>query len=133
MAGINVGGIYSELVLKADKFYTGLKQASQETTNFENKLKGMSSKATSAGKTLTTKLTAPIIGVGTAATLLGINFDAGMSEVQAISGATGQDMVKLENLAREMGATTKFSAKDAAEGLKYMAIKKWSVTRKLVA
>lgn len=125
MAGINVGGIYSELVLKADKFYTGLKQASQETTNFENKLKGMSSKATSAGKTLTTKLTAPIIGVGTAATLLGINFDAGMSEVQAISGATGQDMVKLENLAREMGATTKFSAKDAAEGLKYMALAGW--------
>jgi len=48
-----------------------------------------------------------------------------MSQVGAISGATGEDMKKLEAKAREMGATTKFSASEASEGLKYMAMAGW--------
>lgn len=56
---------------------------------------------------------------------LGQNFTGTMSEVSAISGATGEDFEKLEACAREYGATTVFSASNAAEALKYMSLAGW--------
>lgn len=56
---------------------------------------------------------------------LGQNFTNTMSEVSAISGATGEDFEKLEACAREYGATTVFSASNAAEALKYMSLAGW--------
>lgn len=56
---------------------------------------------------------------------LGQNFTSTMSEVSAISGATGEDFEKLEASAREYGATTVFSASNAAEALKYMSLAGW--------
>lgn len=56
---------------------------------------------------------------------LGQNFTSTMSEVSAISGATGEDFKKLEACAREYGATTVFSASNAAEALKYMSLAGW--------
>ena len=58
---------------------------------------------------------------------LGQNFTGTMSEVQAISGATGDELETLEACAREFGATTTFSASEAAEALKYMALAGWDV------
>lgn len=58
---------------------------------------------------------------------LGQNFTGTMSEVQAISGATGDELETLESCAREFGATTTFSASEAAEALKYMALAGWDV------
>ena len=52
-------------------------------------------------------------------------FDSAMSEVKAISGASGKEFKQLETKAREMGATTSFSASEAAEGMKYMALAGW--------
>ena len=75
------------------------------------------------------KLGTAIVGAGTAvggyAIKVGGDFEAGMSQVQAISGATGEDMEKLSALAKKMGATTKFSATEAAEGYQYMAMAGW--------
>lgn len=56
---------------------------------------------------------------------LGQNFTSTMSEVSAISGATGEDFEKLEACAREYGATTVFSASNAASALKYMSLAGW--------
>ncbi len=56
----------------------------------------------------------------------GMNFSSAMSEVQAISGATDEQMAMLEVTAREFGKSTKFSATEAAEALKYMALAGWS-------
>lgn len=56
---------------------------------------------------------------------LGQNFTSTMSEVSAISGATGEDFEKLEACAREYGTTTVFSASNAAEALKYMSLAGW--------
>lgn len=56
---------------------------------------------------------------------LGQNFTSTMSEVSAISGATGEEFEKLEACAREYGATTVFSASNAAEALKYMSLAGW--------
>lgn len=52
-------------------------------------------------------------------------FEAAMSQVKAISGATGEDFDKLTAKAKQMGATTKFTAAEAAEGFNYMAMAGW--------
>lgn len=56
--------------------------------------------------------------VGGYATKVGADFEAAMSEVQAISGATGDDLNALTEKAKEMGAATKFSASESAEAFK---------------
>ena len=55
----------------------------------------------------------------------GMNFDASMSKVSAISGATGDELSDLRDKAKEMGATTKFSATEASEAMQYMAMAGW--------
>ncbi len=79
------------------------------------------------------KATAAIIGgaatavSGFAATAIkaGSDFEAGMSKVQAISGASGDEIAKLADKAKEMGAKTKFSATESAEAMQYMAMAGW--------
>ena len=56
---------------------------------------------------------------------IGKDYTAMMSEVQALSGATGSDLALLQNTAREYGETTVFSATEAAEALKYMSLAGW--------
>lgn len=56
---------------------------------------------------------------------LGIDFTHAMSEVEALSGASAEQMEILEAKAREMGATTIYSATDAANALKYMSLAGW--------
>ena len=80
---------------------------------------------TSAGKTLTTHVTTPIVAAGAAAVKTAADFDEGMSKVSAISGATGEDLQSLRDKAREMGAKTKFSATEAASAFEYMAMAGW--------
>ncbi len=53
------------------------------------------------------------------------DFEAAMSQVKAISNATGSEMTKLTNKAKEMGATTKFTAEESAEAFNYMAMAGW--------
>lgn len=55
----------------------------------------------------------------------GQNFESSMSNVAALSGATGDDLSLLEDTAREYGATTQFSASEAADALGYMALAGW--------
>ena len=55
----------------------------------------------------------------------GMDFSSTMAEVQALSGASGDELQKLEDTAREYGATTVFSASEAAAALKYMALAGW--------
>lgn len=80
------------------------------------KLKGVITKGAAALGV--SKLAQEVVNVGK-------SFEAGMSEVQAISGASGKDLQALTDKAKEMGATTKFSATQSAEALKYMAMAGW--------
>lgn len=64
-------------------------------------------------------------GFGVSAVKSGMEFDATMSQVSAISGATGQDFQDLRDKALEMGAKTKFSASEAAEAMTYMGMAGW--------
>lgn len=69
--------------------------------------------------------TAAISGAVMASVNAGLDFDATMSEVGAISGATGESFDALREKAQFMGATTKFSATESAEALTYMAMAGW--------
>ena len=79
----------------------------------------------SLGKKLTAGLTLPILGAGIASTKIAGDFESSMNKVSAISGATGKDLQSLEDLAKQMGATTKFSASESADALSYMGMAGW--------
>ena len=78
----------------------------------------------STAKVLTGATTA-VLGVGAAAIKVGSEFESTMSEVEAISGATGDELAALSEKAKEMGETTIFSASEAAQGMTYMAMAGW--------
>lgn len=63
--------------------------------------------------------------IGVASVKMAADFESGMSRVKAISGATEEQMVELTKKAKEMGATTKFSAKEATEAYQYMGMAGW--------
>lgn len=56
---------------------------------------------------------------------VGKTFDSNMSKVSAISGATGDDLEALREKAKEMGASTQFSATETAEAFEYMGMASW--------
>lgn len=110
-----------------------------DTSGFDSGVKGLAGKAKSVGSGISnvanlTKnavvsgakaMTAGLGAFGAYSLKAGSDFDAGMSQVQAISGASGKDLQALRDKAKEMGATTKFSATQSAEALKYMAMAGW--------
>lgn len=88
---------------------------------FGEKIKPIGQSISGVGEKLTLGITAPLIGIGTAAVKTGMDFEAQMSRVRAISGATGSDFKKLNDMALKLGADTAFSAGEAAEGMENLA------------
>lgn len=86
---------------------------------------------TSVGRGMTTYVTAPIVAAGTASVAYAANFEEAMDKVQAISGATREEMEKLEEISLKLGAETKFSATEMAEALSYMGMAGWSAEEML--
>lgn len=130
--GINAGTIFAYLELDTSKFTSGFKSAINELKVFsdksataQQKLNGLGSVFQSTGSLLTKSVTLPLAGVGTASVKLASDFEARMSEVKAISGATAKDFENLKKKAIEMGAKTKFSAGESADAFKYMAMAGW--------
>lgn len=126
---MNSFSVVAVISANISKYQNALKQVYGET----NKLKGltvsnsqmMGESLQSIGKALTLGVTAPLVGVGIKSVKTASEFEAAMSKVKAISGATGGDFKKLEDIAKKMGATTKFTAIDSAEALKYMGMAGW--------
>lgn len=108
-------------------------QANQSATALQKisatgeKLQTVGSNIESAGKKLL-PVTGAVTALGTAAVKTAADFDTAMSQVAAVSGATGSDLDALRDKAREMGAKTKFSASEAAEAMNYMAMAGWKTT-----
>lgn len=98
-----------------------------------NKMQDIGKGMESVGKDLTKTVTLPIAGIGAAAIKIGMDFEESMSKVKAMSGATGEEMVLLEQAARDAGASTSKSAKDAADALGFMALAGWDSTTSMEA
>ena len=74
-----------------------------------------------------------LLEIGKSVIKVGEQFTASMSEVGAISGASAEQLALLEQTAREYGATTKFSASESAQALKYMALAGWDTQQSIDA
>lgn len=143
---IDAGSVHSELTLDLSKYDAAMKAAEGQMQafaqqavvsslkmeqSFTGRLEEMGKKMQTMGKSIFTHVTLPLAGIATAAAKVGMDFEAGMSEVQAISGATGAGLEALTEKAKEMGAETKFSATQSAEALKYMAMAGWDTQQML--
>lgn len=128
----------AETESKLKHYETQLKSVDSTQRSFSEKIaasgktvKEFGQGMTSVGKELSMKVTAPLVAIGGVAAKLGMDFKAGLSEVQALSGATAEEMATLETRSRELGASTKFSALQVSEGFKYMALAGWDVQQSL--
>ena len=109
------------LQTEAEKSHTALVKLGEAGASLEK----AGDKIATVGTNLTKYVTVPILGVGTAAVKTTADFDASMSKVAAVSGATGEDFDALRAKACEMGSQTKFSASEAADAMNYMAMAGW--------
>ena len=114
---INTENKLKQLQLQASKWT----QAGDNLEAFGTKVSNISSKIDNLGNTLTTSLTLPVLAIGTAAVTVGNDFEAQMSRVQAITGATKEELELLTNQAIDLGAETSFSATAAAAGMEDLA------------
>lgn len=117
--------LVGKIVLDTDGVSEKIDSVLSKVESMGTGLQKAGEKISSVGSKLTLGVTAPIAGLGAAAIKTASDFESTMSQVSAISGATGDDFKKLEDLAKKMGETTKFSASEAAEALTYMAMAGW--------
>lgn len=142
---LNLGSAVGYLLLDTKSFTKGFTSALQSVRTMQSasatasdKFTAMGAAMTSVGGSLTRSVTLPLVGLGTAAVTVAAKFESAMSQVQATTRYTKDTMVELDgasvnamdalsDLAQEMGATTKFSATEAAEAINNMAMAGYSV------
>lgn len=115
---MNVFELFAKISLDTSDYDNSLDEAS-------GKLKKTGESLTKTGEDLTKKVSLPIAGLGAAIIKTGADYESGMSKVQAISGATGDEVKMLGDKAMEMAAQTKFSTAESAEAYQYMAMAGW--------
>lgn len=130
---IDAGKIIAYLDMDTSGFTHAFDTASEQLSGFtsggiEGALGSIGAAATTAGRALTLGVTAPLLGAAGAAVGVGMSFDESMSNVYGLMSSldlTQDQMDALRDTAREMGATTKFSASEAADAMGYMALAGW--------
>lgn len=116
-------------------FEDAFERSQNKIKSFNERVDGMGTKISDGGQkmksfgTKTMLATAPLTIFAKKSIDTGRAFGASMSKVQALSGATGSELNELEKSAREMGATTRYSASEAADALGYMALAGWDTTQ----
>lgn len=127
---------------EAESVNTALKK--NELEQYTKKLKDLSENLNSLGDKLTTagtkisllggnlmKLSSPLLAFSGYSAKVAMDFEEGMDKVQALSGATGEELELLSDKAKEMGANTSKSAKESADALGYMSLAGWDVNQML--
>lgn len=120
----------NNLEAKLKELPSSLTLVGEKMSAIGDKIKGAGQHMESFGRAITPISAAAAAGL-TAAGKSFMDFEAGMSKVAAISGATGDDLTDLTEKAKEMGATTKFSATESAEAFSYMAMAGWKTEQML--
>lgn len=120
-----------------------INQTNRELNEMRDAVNNVSSAAATFGDVLKANIISDVVHMGLQKTLellksaaaycyqVGTSFEAGMSTVGAISGATSEELELLTAKAKELGASTKFSASESAEALKYMAMAGWDTEQML--
>ena len=130
---ISAGTIMAYMDLDMSSFNSAIDMAGEQLSGFASggvtgALGSIGAAAETAGRALTMHITGKLLDVEQAALQVGMDFDASMSNVYGLMSSLNlsQDqMDALRDTAREMGATTKFSASEAADAMGYMALAGW--------
>lgn len=109
------------------KSVTRLQESQKTLQQYGKKYEKIGQSIQGTGKKLTKGITAPIAGIAAASVKTAADFEAGMSNVAAISGATGEQLQALKNKALEMGKKTKFTARESSDAFAEMASAGWEV------
>ena len=128
MAGVDLGSIVAHLKLEMNDFNNNLNKAKDQINSTEQNFRGLKSTGeafTKVGGALTAGVTVPVMGIAASVVNTQMKFQDAMAKVQALSGASGAELKKLEDTAKQMGATTIFSASECADALGYMALAGW--------
>lgn len=108
-----------------NEFNQRLRENANTATYAGEKITAAGEKMSSIGNTLTVGVTLPLVALGTSALKVAVDFEQGMSNVQAISGATGGELEKLRDQAIDLGESTAFSSAEVAEAMTEMAKAGW--------
>jgi TP901 family phage tail tape measure protein len=123
---VNAFAIFGRLALDSSQYDSGLRGAESRTTASANRMaqdwKKVGEAAETLGKNLSVFVTAPLVAFGATAIKTAGDFEAAMNRVAGITRATGVEFQQLENLAKELGATTQFSASQAADAMGFLAM-----------
>lgn len=90
-----------------------------------NKIESVGKKALNTIKRTAELAAVAVAGIGAAATNAGMEFEAAMSTVEAISGANSEQMDELTEKARELGRNSIYSASEVADAMQYMGMAGW--------
>lgn len=126
-----LGSIAAKLVLDVSNFKNNLEKAQsdvQKTTRSFKQFGSTSDAFTQVGSQIS-KVSVAAGGLLTMSTKVYSNFTTSMSKVKALSGATGEEYEQLSKKAREMGASTIYSASESADALGYMALAGWNTSQ----
>ena len=130
---ISAGTIMAYMDLDMSSFESTIDMAGEQLSGFASggvagALGSIGAAAETAGRALTLGVTAPLMTAAGAAIQTGMQFDASMSNVYGLMSSLNLSQAQMDALrdtAREMGATTKFSASEAADAMGYMALAGW--------
>jgi TP901 family phage tail tape measure protein len=121
---MDFGSIAAKMTLDISNFTSQLNLAQNQAQRLAvetSRSFQIGSALTGMGKVLSTAVTLPLLGIAATSIKVGNEFQAQMSRVQAIAGATGGELDKMKRQAIELGAKTAFSAKEAAQGMENLA------------
>ncbi len=118
------GDVLDDLVDELKKLDKSAGKADKSIGKVDKSLKGMAGAVMKVAGAIAT-IAFPVVAAA--------KFERAMSEVAAISGATAEQLEKLTKVAMKMGSTTEFSAVQAAEGLKFLAMAGMSVDEQMAA
>ena len=121
---MDFGSIAAKMTLDISNFTSQLNLAQNQAQRLaveSSKSFQIGSALTGMGKVLSAAVTLPLLGIAATSIKVGNEFQAQMSRVQAIAGATGGELDKMKRQAIELGAKTAFSAKEAAQGMENLA------------
>ncbi|KWW17969.1 hypothetical protein AS888_20885 [Peribacillus simplex] len=116
-----LGRNLNETSKKVDTLNSKWHKASQGMSTFSNNMSSTGNKMGEFGRTMALSVTAPIAGLATVAVKTGMKFDKEMSKIQAVSGATGDQLGAMRDQAIKLGASTTKSASEVATGMLEMS------------
>lgn len=108
-----------------------MRKMSSEAKAAGKSIKSAGDTIANAGSKMTKSVTVPIAGVGVAAVKTAADYESAMSNVQAITGATGDDFKKLTQLGKDLGASTAWSAQECAEAMQYTGMAGWTAQQNI--